>query len=132
MKRTRLNPISKKPHRLAKRFVPKDVLAEVKKRSGGVCECWILWSHEYGPIPFNKKISACRVAEEYSPKHSGVERCIRQAMRQPHHILKRSRGGKHTTENLLDCCSSHHEWIESNDKTAILTGLSLPYAHYTP
>lgn len=102
-----LPKVSKTPHKASKRFVPLSVLKEVKERSGGICEC--VW-----PV-----IGRCSI------------RCNRKAQRQPHHILQRSQGGKHTAENLLDVCFECHNWIENHKTAAAKLGLYKPYLNYS-
>jgi len=80
----KLNPISKSPHRRAKRFVPKAIIEQVMFRSGGQCE----FVDENG------------------------YRCCNPAQRQPHHVLKRSQGGPHTVENLRATCPWHNHYAE--------------------
>lgn len=110
LKRTHLAKVSKDPRRRAARFVPASVLKAVKERSGGFCEFW-----------------------KPHPKHAHTNLfCMNEAMNQPHHILKRSRGGKHTKENLIDLCFVHHRFIEDNEKWAVEHGYSLPYEGYKP
>lgn len=105
MKKSPLNRVSKNPRKAAKRFVPVKVLREVKDRSGGRCEFY----------PFGSD-----------------NRCPEDAMPQPHHLLKRSQGGKHEASNLMDCCFFHHVWIENNPKAAMALGYHIPYKGYTP
>lgn len=108
-----LNSISKAPHKSLKRFVPTNVLKEVKERSGGFCERIFpgYWIKDENKIP---------------------RRCFNECMKQPHHILKRSRGGTHEVSNLIDLCFQCHAWVESHDQEAIKNGLSLPYKGYKP
>lgn len=40
-----------------------------------------------------------------------------------HHVLPRSRGGKHNPENLLSLCSRHHEWAHGHPADAKPLGL---------
>lgn len=40
-----------------------------------------------------------------------------------HHILPRSRGGKHNMENLVTLCSAHHQWAHGNPLAAKGHGL---------
>lgn len=98
-----LNKISKDPKRLAKRFVPKDVLAQVYQRDGGLC-CF----------PMGER--------------NGYEmKCWQPAMAQPHHILPRSQGGKHTMENLMSICFFHHTWTHDNPAEAEKLGVLKKY-----
>jgi hypothetical protein len=99
MKRSKINPVSKLKHRLEKRFVPPEIIAEVKKRSGGICESGIC----------ERVING--------------QRCNRPAMKQPHHILMRSRGGKHTLDNLKDLCFIDHTWVHDHPAEATKEGL---------
>lgn len=119
MKKTKLNPISKSKHRREKRFVPESVLKAVKDRSGGRCEAG--W-----PIVVGDKFIKEKDAVEFV-RH----RCLEKAMNQPHHKLKRSQGGKHTLENLMDVCFEHHRWIEDHSKDAAELGWHIPYEGYT-
>ena len=32
----------------------------------------------------------------------------------PHHVLRRSQGGKDTVENLIAVCRAHHDWIHQH------------------
>lgn len=89
-----LSPISKDPRRRELRFIPIDVLIAIKERSGGRCEVFKM--HDY--------------------------RCMHVA-KHPHHILPRSRGGKHAVENLLHVCAECHRWIHDNPSKAIMRGL---------
>lgn len=118
----RLSPVSKSPHRLAKRFVPAASIKAVRERSGGICEVYIDF-----PVTSNSPRSEQARANYYY----GV-RCRRPAERQPHHILKRSRGGTHDLENLLAVCFECHNWIEGNEAEAVKRGLSLPYKGFKP
>ncbi len=122
-----IRPISKAPHRLVKRFVPASVLKEVKARSGGQCE--VLKFTLDGMI-FHRAFNSEFVFMIHPNMHWVSHRCPQMAQKQPHHLLKRSRGGKHEASNLCDCCFSCHNWIENNDKKAVKYGLSLPYANY--
>ncbi len=83
----RMSPISKNKEKAARRFVPQKIINAIKIRSGGICE----------------------FVDE-----NGV-RCTCQAARTPHHLLKRSQGGKHTMENLKDSCTTHNMWAETED-----------------
>ena len=111
MKRSRINPVSKKPHRRARRSVPVAILLAVKERSGGQCECLIM--------PDGTPHAPTAAAELLM-----YPRCNKPAMRQPHHKKKRSRGGKHDAANLLDICFDDHVWTETHDRQAIERGLS--------
>ncbi len=103
MKRSRLNPISKDPKRREKRFVPANVLKAVNERSSGLCE---------------------RILKnEYSTDHGFTVKCWKAAMPQPHHILPRSQGGKHTVDNLLDLCFDCHRWAHDNQTKAKAEGI---------
>lgn len=89
------------------RFVPASILKAVKARSGERCERWIT-------IEEGKNI--------FTPA-----KCGKNVMSQPHHIKKRSQGGKHTLENLIDLCFECHRWAEDHPKEAELEGLNKPY-----
>ena len=115
MKRSRLNAVSKSAHRRAARSVPVASLRAVKDRSGGQCECFM--RGEDGP----EGMTFFRPTLE---KRFRNYRCQYIAMSQPHHILKRSRGGGHDPKNLLDVCFGCHTWIEANDREAVKRGLS--------
>lgn len=107
MRKTRLNPISKSPHRLKLRFWPKDVLKAVKARSGCICE---------------------RIMPDGS-------RCNEPAMSQPDHILARSQAPSHfknTFENARDLGFKCHSWKGDHPKEAVEQGLTLPYYGYKP
>lgn len=109
MKRSPLNKVSKNKDKASKRFVPDKVIKNVKKRSGGICERVV--SYNFG---YNKKKA----------------RCWSDAMDQPHHILARSQGGKHTESNLLDLCFDCHNWATNNPLRAYAEGVSMPYRGY--
>lgn len=101
-RRKRLCSVSKDPRRRAARFIPKDVLKALQARSGGQCECYY-W------------------------KESGVGmvymRCPNKAD-DPHHRLPRSRGGKHTLENLKHLCRfPHHDMCKSDPRKARELGI---------
>ena len=104
----RLHPINP---RNKDRFIPPDSIAAVKKRSGGRCERMIVTEH-------NGRRHYCR--------------CPKPAMRTPHHILARSQGGDHSPKNLLDLCFDDHRWATDNPKQAIIEGIVIPYAGFTP
>lgn len=108
MKKSRLNPVSKSKTRRQKRFMPKDVIAQVLERSGGVCERTITYHFGY-----NKK----------------RERCWRNA-EEIHHILARSQGGKHELPNLLVLCKECHFWATNNPTAAKREGIVIPYKGY--
>lgn len=124
MKRSRLRPISKAPHRLAKRFLPGPNLKAVKKRSGGRCEV-VFTLHLKGGDWF-------RIHPESNLKSVNWCRCPKAAMPIPHHLLKRSQGGGHEPSNLLDACSECHRWIEDHSTAAAQTGLHIPWEGFTP
>lgn len=44
-------------------------------------------------------------------------RCEKNAT-DSHHIIPRSRGGKHTVENLIRLCREHHRYCHDHPKTA--------------
>lgn len=127
MKRSRINPISKSPHRIAKRFVPLASIRAVKKRSGGICEVvFVVTKQEAHPIhPKHKEVFILK-------SDTRMARCVRTAMPVPHHLLKRSQGGGHGPDNLLDACFHCHDWIERHPKEAAATGLNIPYEGFNP
>lgn len=112
----KLQPISKAKHRRQKRFVPPATLLELDQRSGGRCECYI-WVVD--------NIPAMKDGEFFLAHSDKMVRCTRWAERQPHHLKKRSRGGKHTKENCLKVCWEHHAYIENHDKISVQRGLSI-------
>lgn len=44
----------------------------------------------------------------------------------PHHVLKRSQGGKHTVENLLWSCDPCNSAVEDEPERARARGLAIP------
>lgn len=94
----KLEPISKDPSRRARRFVPSVIIKQVKQRSGGQCE--FVW-----------------------PDGS---RCPASAAPQPHHLKKRSQGGKHTVCNLKDSCWYHNKFAEDEKLESIKLGWTIP------
>lgn len=90
----KLSPISKNKERAARRFVPVAIIKKIKIRSGGICE----------------------FVDE-----NGV-RCKNPAERTPHHVKKRSQGGKHTLENCRDSCWYHNDWAEREKKKSLELG----------
>lgn len=113
-----LNRISKDPKRRAKRIVPPSSIREVKKRSGGICECYIM--EDGTPCSYQFMI--------IHPELTYKGRCRKRATRTPHHVLPRGRGGKHEPSNLLDVdwfiC---HTWINNNPRLAVQRGLLKEY-----
>lgn len=77
----------------SKSFIPPAVKAALKVRSGGRCERVI-----------------------------GRWRCANEAM-DPHHVLAKSQGGKHTLENLLHLCRRCHNFCKDEPKRAEAEGL---------
>lgn len=53
----------------------------------------------------------------------GVQALECQGRLHVHHILPRSRGGKHDLENLVTLCSRHHEWAHGHPLAAKELGL---------
>lgn len=99
----RLEPISKNKRRARFRFVPPDILKQVKERSGGQCERMM------------------------KSEFNDMQRCPYEAMSQPHHILPRSQGGTHTLDNLLDLCIECHRFSHVSVQRAIREGILKPY-----
>jgi hypothetical protein len=130
MTRSPLNKVSKSPHRRAARFVPAANLKAVKERSGGQCEVVkvLLNTREVLQVhPNHKLVLPIGVFVTYH------ERCPNEAMRQPHHLLKRSRSTiaeRHLVNNLLDACCLHHTHAERNETESVKYGLSIPYSGY--
>jgi 5-methylcytosine-specific restriction endonuclease McrA len=85
-RKTPLRPVSKLKHRREKRFIQKDVIAEVLRRSQGTCEVML-------------------------PKMEGYwQRCDRPAQ-QIHHLKPRGRGGSNESWNLKHICFDCHRLI---------------------
>lgn len=53
----------------------------------------------------------------------GVQALECQGRLHVHHILPRSRGGKHDLDNLVTLCSRHHEWAHGHPLAAKELGL---------
>lgn len=53
----------------------------------------------------------------------GVQALECQGRLHVHHILPRSRGGKHDLANLVTLCSRHHEWAHGHPLAAKELGL---------
>lgn len=62
-------------------------------------------------------------APEISLLDEDIVRCAREASKIPHHLKPRSRGGKHTSENLIDLCFICHRWVHDNPSEATKRGL---------
>lgn len=98
----KLNPISKKPHKIASRLEYEKSRQIVKARSGGQCER--IHSKPYG--------------------NSFVHwRCPNPSMEGCHHLKPRSRGGSDSPCNLKDLCFDCHRWTHANPKQAEAEGL---------
>lgn len=128
MRKTAISRVSKKPHRIEKRFVSPKTLKELEERSGGRCE--VAFITILNGIKFQEGV---RINSQWDGHYDISHRifyqqpCPNQAMRQPHHILKRSRGGKHTPDNLIKVCFECHRYIEDNETEAVKYGLSKRY-----
>lgn len=94
---------SKKPHRMAKRFVPKWSIKVVKERSGNQCERYFMATLANNDLR--------------------MWRCRHVAAPIPHHVHPRARGGNHQPENLKDLCIRCHTWVHANPKAATMEGL---------
>jgi hypothetical protein len=109
------------------RFVPASVLKQVKERSGGRCERLLYFDQEGKAILHALVIHLNPDFLVSAGVMHGLPRCSNKTMKQPHHILKRSQGGKHALENLKDLCFECHNWVESHPKEAQAEGLHKPY-----
>ena len=96
----KIHPISKRPHRIARRKIPQQSLDIIHERSGGQCE--FVWDSV---------------------------RCTRRAT-DPDHTLARSAGGSHDPSNLKHVCRICHRWKHDNPEEAIQRGFTIPYAGY--
>lgn len=102
-RKTRLNPVSKMKHRRQARNIPKAVKDALHERSGGRCEALYFIRQPDGGF--------------------GTVRCPRHAD-DDHHVLPRSRGGKHTLDNLLHLCGfPHHAMCKDNPPEARAIGI---------
>ena len=115
--RSTLRKVSNSPWRRAKRFVPPHILKAIHKRSGRRCETSLVAS-QCELMPWHP----WTVANQCNSLL--VIRCHRKALRQPHHIKKRSQGGLHTLDNLMAVCFECHHWIENNKRLALKHGLT--------
>jgi len=77
----------------AKQAVPKDIYAEVVARDGG-CVARSVWP---------------------------VVSCFGRL--DPHHVLRRSQGGKDEASNLITLCRAHHSAVHENPARSYALGL---------
>lgn len=99
----KLSPITKNKEKRAKRFIPKEIVKQVIERAGGQCECRSTKYVGTHPITGSAILSSIR--------------CMKRA-EEIHHVLPRSRGGKHTLDNLLHLCREHHALCKSHPNVA--------------